>query len=515
MKKCLLLFLSCLVFYAVSAQNWQWIKRIDTNSSAIGSVTSINDDLFSIVYAGEDSIHFSNSSVVLSPMKTHLVKTDSLGIAKWSKELSNPIAPFFAHSSNNLFLSGYYHQSMQIANLSINSGNKATNFFLACFDTLGNVQWLKNIGDTCYDISNDIAVDNDGNVYLTGEISYGCNPNVNPIKKSFLLKYNLSGQLIMNKELDRSISYMKVNVGSDKSIYLAGSFHDSVKFSDSINDFSFYENQAGFLMKMDSSTVINWIKIFSKQNTSFVVTSKPISDYNQNVYIPIWSQENYECDGYTFNHPSIIKFNAAGAVTKIATFPAKNSIRIKLMRDYKIGFLSFDSISQSLLKLDSNLNVSYSGEIISRHYWGGRNSFFDSDSHGNFLIAGYAEDSLFFSNSELIIPRLNNYESQSFYARFISGSFVGINDSEIIQTNELKVFPNPAMNFTFEYRNPTNQNVRTIIYSSIGKEVFKKDYPAFSGELKDVIDLSKMPKGIYLLELSSGEKKQTKRLIVN
>jgi hypothetical protein len=92
-------------------------------------------------------------------------------------------------------------------------------------------------------------------------------------------------------------------------------------------------------------------------------------------------------------------------------------------------------------------------------------------------------------------------------------SIIGIKEDQ--DESHLIVYPNPGHCFTLEYKEASREKLNIFIYNSYGALVLKKMYPAFSGELKDVIDMSAMPKGIYLLELSSGSKKETKRLSVN
>ncbi|MEZ4829395.1 MAG: T9SS type A sorting domain-containing protein [Bacteroidia bacterium] len=77
------------------------------------------------------------------------------------------------------------------------------------------------------------------------------------------------------------------------------------------------------------------------------------------------------------------------------------------------------------------------------------------------------------------------------------------------------VYPNPSTtgDFSLEVSNLSDSDVVSIkVYNLIGKEVYRYQITSNPGEYKDTIRLGSLPKGIYLLEVAMGEKKQTRRL---
>lgn len=80
--------------------------------------------------------------------------------------------------------------------------------------------------------------------------------------------------------------------------------------------------------------------------------------------------------------------------------------------------------------------------------------------------------------------------------------------------SDLKVFPNPTsngvINLQFNYNNEEEITVR--IYNLIGKEVLSEKTPSSNGFYEKTVDLSDYPKGIYIVEISNGTQKQTKRV---
>ena len=52
------------------------------------------------------------------------------------------------------------------------------------------------------------------------------------------------------------------------------------------------------------------------------------------------------------------------------------------------------------------------------------------------------------------------------------------------------------------------------VYSLIGQEMHKETISPFNGVKKFQLDLAKFPKGIYMVEISEGEKSRIKRVSV-
>jgi hypothetical protein len=81
---------------------------------------------------------------------------------------------------------------------------------------------------------------------------------------------------------------------------------------------------------------------------------------------------------------------------------------------------------------------------------------------------------------------------------------------------EFSVYPNPtsgALTLTMETFGET-QTLQLKVYSLIGQEMYSEAISPFSGYKQISLDLSKFPKGIYMVEVSNGEKIRLKRVSV-
>ncbi len=80
--------------------------------------------------------------------------------------------------------------------------------------------------------------------------------------------------------------------------------------------------------------------------------------------------------------------------------------------------------------------------------------------------------------------------------------------------SEFKAFPNPTStgSVTIEFNYQDEENLTIRVYNLIGKEILFERIGTSSGLYSKTIDLSDYPKGIYIIEVSNGTQKQTKRL---
>lgn len=79
---------------------------------------------------------------------------------------------------------------------------------------------------------------------------------------------------------------------------------------------------------------------------------------------------------------------------------------------------------------------------------------------------------------------------------------------------ELSVYPNPTsgqFNVAFTTID-AEERVTIKVFNLIGKEVYRVDISGVAGDHKERVDLHNAAKGIYVLEISNGDKKQTRRL---
>ena len=91
-----------------------------------------------------------------------------------------------------------------------------------------------------------------------------------------------------------------------------------------------------------------------------------------------------------------------------------------------------------------------------------------------------------------------------------------VSENNLLELDDLTFYPNPSKNGKIKVRFTTpSQDDLTIKVSNMeGKEIFSRYFENFFGIYSETIDLSDQREGIYLLEISQGKKRITKKLVV-
>src|SRR5688572_1394127 len=78
----------------------------------------------------------------------------------------------------------------------------------------------------------------------------------------------------------------------------------------------------------------------------------------------------------------------------------------------------------------------------------------------------------------------------------------------------LQILPSPGNGvFTIVYKSETKGAVNLSVTDATGKYVYLKSIRDFNGELKEILDLSGLPKGIYIVEAERENSRETKKII--
>jgi hypothetical protein len=196
-----------------SIGNVLWAKSLGGSGDEIGfGITAdLNNDVYVTGYfvsptiiIGSDTMSNSGGSDIF------LVKFDSIGNAQWLKNAGGTgwdngysVA---TDDSGYIYLTGYFlSPSINFGAFSlINSSNlgNTSDLFIAKFDLMGNIIWANGAGSIVDDVGYDIAVDNNNNIYITGNynspsISFGniILSNTGSSHDIFIAKYNSSGNV--------------------------------------------------------------------------------------------------------------------------------------------------------------------------------------------------------------------------------------------------------------------------------------------------------------------------------
>jgi hypothetical protein len=177
----------------------------------------------------------------------------------------------------NIYLTGYFGgtvdfdpSSTATANLTSAGGN---DIFIAKYDASGNYAWAKGMGGTSTDVGNSLALDNSGNVFVTG--SFFSTADFDPSSSTanlvsagaanvFLAKYDASGNYVWAKRLGGTFfdAANSLTLDGSGSVYVTGFFSNTVDFDPSSGTANLVSagNFDIFVSKYDASGNYIWAK---------------------------------------------------------------------------------------------------------------------------------------------------------------------------------------------------------------------------------------------------------------
>ncbi|QDV72296.1 SBBP repeat-containing protein [Botrimarina mediterranea] len=90
-------------------------------------------------------------------------------------------------------------------------------------------EWMRPLGTNTDDFSYGIAIDSDGNVFVTGNTKGDFDGFAGPSDKAFVARYNSSGELLWVDQLGASARYFgkDIAVGPNGGVYIVGNSFDS------------------------------------------------------------------------------------------------------------------------------------------------------------------------------------------------------------------------------------------------------------------------------------------------
>ncbi|OHD59920.1 MAG: hypothetical protein A2096_00860 [Spirochaetes bacterium GWF1_41_5] len=178
-----------------------------------------------------------------------LTKINSDGTYGWTKTFGGTsweyVVGINADSSGNIFITGYFTLTADF-DPETSTDNRTSkggyDIFLTKFNNNGNYAWTKTLGSTGFDVGYDIAIDNSGNIYLTGyfhsTVDFDPGAGIDNITSAggadiFLLKLNSDGGYAWAKTMGSS-GYdigMAITIDLSDNVFSTGFFENTVDFN--------------------------------------------------------------------------------------------------------------------------------------------------------------------------------------------------------------------------------------------------------------------------------------------
>ncbi|HOY33255.1 MAG TPA: SBBP repeat-containing protein [Bacteroidales bacterium] len=196
-------------------------------------------------------------------------------------------------SSGNTYITGQFESTtlnFGLASCTNSTSPSYTDVFIAKFDVNGNCLWAKSAGGSESDYGAAIAVDNSGNVFVTGRFSSPTmnfdgttitNSNMTDI---FIAKYNSSGVIQWAKAIGGYYDEEGVSISCDDSnnVYLSGYF-DSSSLNFGAQSVTNNGSEDLFLAKFNATGINQWAVGIGGNDTDKATAVK--TDNNGNSFI--------------------------------------------------------------------------------------------------------------------------------------------------------------------------------------------------------------------------------------
>ena len=175
MQRQLLILVFLLFSFLLFAQtpDWQWATQAGGNSYDQGSGIAIDDNGSSYVTGtfrstatfGSYSLTSSGSSDIF------VAKMDANGNWLWAKQAGGISCDYgygiTTDDNGNSYVTGCFADTATFGSYSLTSSG-SSDIFVAKMDANGNWQWATNAGGINYDTGDGIAIEDNGNSYVTG-----------------------------------------------------------------------------------------------------------------------------------------------------------------------------------------------------------------------------------------------------------------------------------------------------------------------------------------------------------
>lgn len=464
----------------------------------------------------------------------YFAKFDSLGNNIWEKQIfsggSNDGGySIKCDSENNVYLTGSFRDTIDFQN-NILIAYGICDIFILKFNNDGEIMWAKNEGGNSWDWGYSLCLDTEDNLYVTGyfhdEANFsGFTINAEYSNAIFIAKYTTEGQLVWIKHYGGEEGFFansgnSIIADTNCNIYVTGRFGGNVNF-DNFN-FNSDGSRDVFLMKMDSTGNINWVRAFGSQSDWDNAFSVAL-DLLGNVYVTADFYHTITIDSLTIttseDHPTLIaKFNNNGTIGWInfivnTGWSSSNNFNKEVVVNNPNNVYLYGTYEPN----DNNYDIfltkyNETGNLLWHEIYSGlNNSFGNYITRGEgsklFLIGDFI-DSLFISDGNLYsdfnscyVVKINDLTYDPIYTN-INNPFI---DNEL---DKIKIYPNPARNYVeIDYYDLHNHTLELFDLKGTRILTLKNNINPLR------LNISSFNSGIYYIRFTSNDFIMTKKIV--
>jgi len=438
--------------------NWQLILGGDEHEY-FPQVIGTSDGGYLIVCESNSPISGNKTVAPIGEQDFWVLKLDSDGVIEWqnvyggSGDEGLPVC--VENADGNFIIAGYSDSPISGT---VTENTLGGDVWVLKIDANGNVIWDKNLGGTDAENAEDIIIDPNGDILITGRTKSGISGNKTSVgyggNDYWLIKIDDDGNIIFDKTYGGSSSDSRSRIACNNSSYYisgeSGSGISGVKTETNIGNE--YDHDL-WILKTDFSGNVIWDKTIGGTDFEWA-QGGPVITSDDHVMI------------------------AASSISPISGHKTQNN--------WQNDFW--------LVELDTNGNVLWD-KTIGGYYSESITSIHQKGSN-NFVLFGE-------SDSPISLHKDDSCRGAKDYWVIEFSSLVGVEEKA---SDLLKIFPNPTSeSVTF------SQPVSQLEIVNLQGQLVYSDY----GTVIETADVAKLVPGIYIVKFTHDNNHYQQRLVVN
>jgi len=246
-----------------------WIKTFGGKESQVGNSLAIQSN-GEIVLAGSFDKELIIDDTIIKPNMygIFILKLNNSGTVLWCKTFDsksfNDISEIKLDKENNIIAVGRISDTITVDNKQMISHGDVDGFLIK-LNSSGNILWSHTIGGHDDDETDDISVDINNNIYISGSCNYKVFIDGKKIIKtdfavSFIAKFSENGKLLLFKTYGGALSNETRDIVCDSlgNLYMTGYHCGTIK----IDKYKFASpplfESAMFIAKFNEKTELEW-----------------------------------------------------------------------------------------------------------------------------------------------------------------------------------------------------------------------------------------------------------------
>lgn len=513
--------------FSFTQNSWQWaITAGAFNNEIISSVACDSEGYIYVSGSFQGTFDFFGENLVSSGSSDVFIacftaQGNLVWVAQGGGNLEDGPRDIYVDDQHVYVTGGFTDQALFGNETLISAG--ARDVFLLKYDLDGNLQWAIAGGSVTDDIGASVATDDEGNIYIVGDINYVATFGDHTVSyygftDIFIAKYNANGTCQWATSAGGPIydggSCIDV-VGND--IFIGGGFNDEAVFGDtSVISVDFVDIYIAHYLTDGS-----FVEVISAGGTNNENINGLAVDSELNVYIGGWFIVDITIGEDTYNS------------TTNDAFLAKYEPGVGFIWSQQYGGTGIDEVLDLYCDSDDQLIIAGTfqntisignSQLESDGFDDGFVGKFDAsgsynwvfqmggsgtlringctaDNNGNYYFGGDFVDELIIG--EQVFNPAGGYDL--FLAQLGEGG-TNIEESDNFKSLQTHVFPNPfSTSTTIEYNLRQAEKVTLTIYDQMGKLVYQTQENQPQGTHKLIWNPNGYADGIYYYSLQIGD----------